>query len=281
MKFTKMHGCGNDYIYVDCFQEKVPNAGPEREAWIRFLSDRHFGIGGDGVILIGPSETADAKMTMYNADGSEGAMCGNGVRCVAKYVYDHLSPKEVLAIETGAGIRDITVVEQAAGKALLLRVDMGEPSFLAARIPTTLPDHSQEVPLVISGQTVYVTPLSTGSTHAVIFVERITDEHIFRLGPQLERHPAFPQRANIEFVEVLSPTELRMRVWERGSGETLACGTGAAAVCAAGVRTGRCERSVTVHLRGGDLQLRWDAQTNHLWMTGPATEVFSGEIELP
>ncbi|MBO5438086.1 MAG: diaminopimelate epimerase [Thermoguttaceae bacterium] len=285
MKFTKMHGCGNDYVYVNCFEETFPECPAEREKLVQRLSDRHFGIGGDGVIFICPSEKADAQMRMFNADGSESEMCGNGVRCVAKYVFDHkIAEKDELAIDTLAGIKVIRVMEKDPdGTAARLRVDMGEPILDLPKIPTTLTD-SVNVPLDITdaqGNTVAnfrITPVSMGNPHCVTFVEEITDEMVFGFGPLMENHTVFPARANIEFIQVLSPTELKMRVWERGTGETFACGTGASAVCVAGVLTGNAERKVRIHLLGGDLDLEWDAETNHVFMTGPAVEVFSGEV---
>ncbi len=272
MKFTKMHGCGNDYIYVNRFEQPFSQEEPQCGERIRFLSDRHFGIGGDGVILISPSKIADARMDMYNSDGTAGAMCGNGVRCVAKFVHDHgIARKDEIAIETDGGLKRIRVIEKdAAGNATWLRVDMGEPAYGELEIPLDVVD--------VDGTPIRITPVSMGNPHGVVFVKEITDDHVFKIGPILEHHPLFPNRANIEFVQVLSSTELRMRVWERGSGETLACGTGASASCVASVLTQRASRSVTVHLIGGDLQIEWDEATNHVFMTGPATEVFSGEI---
>ncbi len=285
MKFTKMHGCGNDYVYVNCFEETFPECPVEREKLVQRLSDRHFGIGGDGVIFICPSEKADAQMRMFNADGSESEMCGNGVRCVAKYVFDHkIAEKDELVIDTLAGLKVIRVTEKAPdGTAVRLRVDMGEPILELPKIPTTLTD-GVNVPLEIrdangnSAANFRVTPVSMGNPHCVTFVDEITDEMVFGFGPLMENHAVFPARANIEFIQVLSPTELKMRVWERGTGETFACGTGASAVCVAGVLTGNSERKVRIHLLGGDLDLEWDAETNHVFMTGPAVEVFSGEV---
>jgi len=285
MKFTKMHGCGNDYVYVNCFEETFPECPVEREKLVQRLSDRHFGIGGDGVIFICPSEKADAQMRMFNADGSESEMCGNGVRCVAKYVFDHkIAEKDELVIDTLAGLKVIRVMEKAPdGTAVRLRVDMGEPILELPKIPTTLTD-GVNVPLEIkdangnSAANFRVTPASMGNPHCVTFVDEITDEMVFGFGPLMENHAVFPARANIEFIQVLSPTELKMRVWERGTGETFACGTGASAVCVAGVLTGNSERKVRIHLLGGDLDLEWDAETNHVFMTGPAVEVFSGEV---
>jgi diaminopimelate epimerase len=275
MRFTKMHGCGNDYLYVDCFTHPLPHdpAGLSRAA-----SDRHFGVGADGLILICPSDKADARMRMFNADGSEAEMCGNGVRCVAKYVYDHgLVRKPVLAVETGRGVLTLEL-DIHGGTVRQVRVDMGEPIFDAARIPTALPGHPPvEVPLAVGGRELRVTCVSMGNPHCVMFVDAIDDKLVHGVGPLIERDPAFPRRTNVEFVRVTRPDEMTLRVWERGSGETLACGTGACATAVAGVLTGRTQRRITAHLPGGDLQLHWSEKDNRVYMTGPAVEVFSGE----
>jgi diaminopimelate epimerase len=275
MRFTKMHGAGNDYIYVNCFDQPLPADAAELA---RQMSHRHFGIGGDGLILIRPSEVADARMQMFNVDGSEAEMCGNGVRCVAKYVYDHeISRKPTLRIETGNGVLTLDV-EATNGKADRVRVDMGEPILEAARIPTRLPGSPVvNAELVVDGRSFQVTSVSMGNPHCIVFVEQASDDLVLGMGPKIENHEAFPSRVNVEFVEVLSPTEVRQRTWERGSGETWACGTGASAVSVAGVLTGRTERKILIHLRGGDLELEWDDASNRVFMTGPATEVFSGE----
>jgi diaminopimelate epimerase len=276
MRFTKMHGAGNDYIYVDCFQEPFPQ---DPAALARRVSDRHFGIGGDGLILICPSQQADARMRMFNADGSESEMCGNGVRCVAKYVYDHrIAHKPQLRIETGRGVLTLDL-EIAADKARRVRVNMGEPILEADRIPTTLPGSPVvNQPLTVAGHELRVTCVSMGNPHCVSYVDKLSDEWVLGVGSQVETDPHFPKRVNAEFVEVINPQEVRMRVWERGSGETLACGTGACAVCVAGVLTGRTARRLVVHLPGGDLELDW-AQDNHVFLTGPAVEVFSGDLD--
>lgn len=275
MRFTKMHGAGNDYVYVNCFRETLPMPPNELS---KIISDRHFGIGADGLILIGPSEVADARMRMFNADGSESEMCGNGLRCVAKYVYDHhIAHKPTLKIETGRGVLTVEL-ETAHGKVQRVTVDMGEPILASAQIPTTLPgDPPKDVPLEVEGMTLTVTCVSMGNPHCVTFVEDITDALVLGIGPKVERHPAFPRRVNVEFVRLHSPREATMRVWERGSGETLACGTGACAVAVAGVLTGRLDRKVRIHLLGGDLDLHWSETTGHVLMTGPAVEVFHGE----
>lgn len=275
MRFTKMHGAGNDYVYLDCFRDPPP-ADPSGLA--RRMADRHFGVGGDGLILICPSEVADARMRMYNADGSEAEMCGNGLRCVAKYVYDHgLRRAATLRIETGAGVLTVDL-EIAGNRVRRARVNMGEPILTAEKIPTTLPGSpvvNRE--LTIDGQTFQVTCVSMGNPHCVIFVPAATDELVLGMGPKIERDPHFPQRVNVELVEVVSPTEVRQRTWERGSGETLACGTGASAVCVAGVLTQRTQRQIVNQLLGGDLELEWNETDNHVYMTGPAEEVFTGE----
>jgi diaminopimelate epimerase len=275
MRFTKMQGCGNDYIYVDCFHEKPPR---DPAALSRAVSDRHFGIGADGLILICPSEKADARMRMFNADGSEAEMCGNGLRCVAKYVHDHgIAAKPRLAIETGRGTL-LVDLELRGGKTERVRVDMGEPIVQASDIPTTLPGNPPiNVPLTIDGVTLKFTCVSMGNPHAVTFVDEITDQLVHGIGPKVEKHPAFPRKTNVEFIKVNRPDDATMRVWERGSGETLACGTGACASAVAGVLTGNLARRVTIHLLGGDLELNWSETDKHVYMTGPAVEVFSGD----
>ncbi len=278
MRFTKMHGAGNDYVYVNAFEERLPDDIP---ALARAVSDRHFGVGSDGLILICPSERADARMRMFNADGSESEMCGNGVRCVAKYVYDHgIARKDELHIETGRGVLTLQVFPEQ-GRVERVRVDMGAPILNSADIPTTLPgDPPVKVPLDVAGRRIEVTCVSMGNPHCVTFVDEITDEWVHGVGPQIETHPAFPRRVNAEFIQILSPREMRMRVWERGSGETLACGTGACAATVAAVLNGLTERTVLCHLPGGDLTLEWPAPAGSVFMTGPATEVFSGEWPL-
>lgn len=277
MKFTKMHGAGNDYVYVDCFREELPKDLP---GLARQMSHRHFGIGADGLILIHPSELADARMQMFNADGSESEMCGNGIRCVAKFVHDHgIAVKPSLTIETGAGVLDIKLNVGDDRKVDTVTVDMGKPELEAAKIPTTLAESGNIVDLEVefAGQSFHATCVSMGNPHCILFVEKATDELVLALGPKIETDARFPNRTNIEFVEVVSPTEVRQRTWERGSGETWACGTGASAVCVAGVLTGRTERKILNHLLGGDLRLQWCDTTGHVLMTGPAKEVFHGE----
>jgi len=275
MKFTKMQGAGNDYVYVDCFAQSVP---PDVAKTAQAISDRHFGVGGDGLILICPVDGADAEMRMYNADGSYSEMCGNGIRCVAKYVYDHgIARRDVLRITSGGRLYELQLTI-ADGKVDRVRVDMGEPILTAAEIPTTLPGNPPlKAPLTAGGHTLEVTSVSMGNPHCVVYVDELSDELVRGTGPLIENDAHFPRRVNVEFVQVLNRESVRQRTWERGSGETLACGTGACAVCVAGVLTGRTERRVTVKLLGGDLQLEWDEATNHVFMTGPAIEVFSGE----
>jgi len=294
MHFTKMQGAGNDYVYVDCFSEPIPQ---QPDVLARKISDRHFGVGSDGLILICKSRQADARMRMFNADGSESEMCGNGIRCVAKYVYDYgICRNETLRIETGRGILTLKL-EVAGGRVQRVGVDMGEPILEPALIPTTLPSGAPGLPvstqepsplvgagpvvnaeLDIAGRTLCVTCVSMGNPHCITFVDELSDDWVLGVGPKIETDSRFPRRVNAEFVQVLSRTEIRMRVWERGSGETLACGTGACAVCVAGVLSGRTGRKILAHLPGGDLELQW-ADDGHVHMTGQAVEVFSGEWE--
>jgi diaminopimelate epimerase len=278
MRFTKMHGAGNDYVYVDCFNQPMPS---DPSALSVRISDRHFGVGGDGLILICPPESSDndARMRMFNADGGESEMCGNGIRCVAKYLYDHkVVPKTTLKIETGRGPLTLDL-ETSNGTMRRARVNMRPPILKASDIPTTLPgDPPIDAPLEIAGKTLYVTSVSMGNPHAITYVDELSDEWVLGIGPKVERAAVFPRRVNAEFVQVISRREVRMRVWERGSGETLACGTGACAVAVAGVLTGRTDRKILAHLPGGDLELEWSEADNNVYMTGPATEVFSGEF---
>lgn len=276
MRFTKMQGLGNDYIYVNCFKEPIPH---DPAGLSRAISDRHFGVGSDGLILICPSDKADGRMRMFNSDGSESEMCGNGIRCVAKYLYDHgLVRKQTLTIETGRGVLTLEV-EVQGGQVRQVRVDMGEPILLSERIPTTLPgDPPVDAPVEVAGKgTFRLTAVSMGNPHAITYVNDLTDELVLGVGPLLEKHAVFPRKANIEFVRVIANDEVQMRVWERGSGETLACGTGACAVAVAGVLTKRTARRIVAHLPGGDLRLEWSEQDNHVYMTGPAVEVFQGD----
>lgn len=276
MRFTKMEGLGNDYIYVDCM------AGEPASDWENLsirMSDRHFGVGADGIILIMPSKVADFRMRMFNADGSEGKMCGNGSRCVAKYVYDNgLTRKTEVTLETLAGIKVLKMHLGADGKVDTVTVDMGEPILTAAEVPSLSASErmvEENLPTAKHGDFA-VTAVSMGNPHGVIFVDEITDELVLGAGPELERHSAFPDRANIEFVKVIDGETVQMRVWERGSGETLACGTGACATAVAAALTGRTNRKVTVKLIGGDLSIEWNEKDNHVYMTGPARTVFTG-----
>lgn len=275
MRFTKMHGAGNDYVYVDCFNGSPPSNLPDVA---RRISDRHLGVGGDGLILICPSEIADARMQMFNADGTEAEMCGNGIRCVAKYVYDHgICRRQQMDIETASGVLKLTLIarDQCVEQ---VRVDLGAPILQADRIPTSLPGNPViDVELPIDDQLFRVSAISMGNPHCVVFVETLSDDLVGGWGPRIERSDCFPQRTNVEFVQVLSRAEVRQRTWERGSGETMACGTGAAAVCVAGALSGRTDRKLLVHLNGGDLSIDWNTQDNHVYKTGPAVEVFSGE----
>lgn len=277
MKFTKMHGIGNDYVYVNCFKETVEN--PAEMA--RFVSERHFGIGSDGLILICPSEIADCKMDMYNADGSRSEMCGNGVRCVAKYAYDYgLTDKTVIDVETGAGIKKISLTVEN-GKAVKARVDMGEPVLKPELIPVVGEGEMLvDEPIVVENKEYRMTCVSMGNPHAVIFMdEDVKKLNLKKLGPKFENHERFPKRTNTEFMRVIDRNTMDMRVWERGSGETLACGTGTCAAVVAAVLNNLTERKVLVHLLGGDLEIEWSGMDNHVYMTGTATTVFEGEID--
>lgn len=275
MKFVKMHGAGNDYVYIDGFQESINDPAALAIA----VSNRNFGIGSDGLILILPSVLADVKMRMFNSDGSEAEMCGNGVRCVAKYAYDHgLVAKEVVTVETGAGVLTLQLFPNAAGRIAKVRVNMGLPRLTRGEIPLSGEATAQVVnlPLTILDRTFAITCVSMGNPHCVIFVDDVENFPLEKYGPLIEHHPLFPRRTNVEFVEVRSRGEVRQRTWERGAGETLACGTGAAAVVVAGVLTGRTERVIKNVLSGGELELEWSAD-GAVFMTGPAVEVFSGE----
>lgn len=275
MKFTKMQGIGNDYVYVNCLQETIEN--PSELA--KKISDRHYGVGSDGLIMINPSDKADFEMEMYNADGSRGEMCGNGIRCVAKYVYDYgLTDKTSISVETLAGIKylDLTVED---GKVVLVKVDMGKPMLRPEEVPVV--SEKEEVidePITVNGQEYRMTCVSMGNPHAVVFIDQDVKEFpLETVGVKFENHERFPKRVNTEFVNVLDRHTAQMRVWERGSGETLACGTGACAVAVACALNGLTEDEVTVKLLGGDLQIKWDREKNTVYMTGPAEVVFDGE----
>lgn len=278
MKFTKMHGCGNDYVYVDCTNEMIEN--PSEVS--KYVSDRHFGIGSDGLILICSSETADFRMAMYNADGSEGAMCGNGIRCVAKYVYDKgLTDKKNISIETKSGIKELELTVED-GKVSLVKVNMGAPILKAKDIPVYVDtEKCIDSDINVDGKDYKITCVSMGNPHAVTFIdEDVKTFPIEKIGPKFENHPMFPDRVNTEFVQVLNRHEVNMRVWERGSGETLACGTGTCATVVACVLNGLTDDEVTVHLLGGDLFIKYDRKNDTVWMTGPAVIAFEGTIEL-
>lgn len=278
MKFTKMHGIGNDYVYVNCFEESIKNPAEVS----KFVSDRHFGIGSDGLILISPSEKADFRMNIYNADGSQAEMCGNGIRCVAKYVYDYgLTDQTEISVETLAGIKYLKLrVEN--GKVATVEVNMGAPILEPKEIPVAVDVNPVvDVPVEVKGKNYRMTCVSMGNPHAIIFMDNVKELDIKSIGPYFENHPVFPKRTNTEFVEVLDKNTVNMRVWERGSDETLACGTGACATTVACILNNKTEDEVTVHLLGGDLKIRWDREENLVYMTGPATVVFDGEITLP
>jgi diaminopimelate epimerase len=292
MRFTKLQGAGNDYVYVNCFAEPFPK---DPAGLAKRIADRHFGVGGDGLILICPSERGDARMRMYNADGSESEMCGNGVRCVAKYVYDHgIASKPSLKIETGAGVLAIDV-EVKNGKVQRARVDMGEPILAPAKIPVQFP-RDEAIDQIVNfplgkyipinapaawmeecGLDLQMTCVSMGNPHITIYCKQVGAVPLETVGPFFENQPIFPRRINVHFVQLHSPNEVTMRTWERGSGITLACGTGASAVCVSGVLAGKSDRKILAHLPGGDLELEWNAASNHVFMTGPAVEVFSGD----
>jgi len=288
MRFTKMHGLGNDYVYVDCFREQVANPSALAAA----ISDRHRGVGADGLILICPSEQASVRMRMFNADGSEAQMCGNGIRCVAKYVYDHALAAaggefsvpgqqtfaSSLRVETGRGILTLGLQIAEDGKVEGVCVNMGRPILRGRDIPVSIDaDMVVNEPLEVAGIRMLMTCVSMGNPHAVFFCEDVAAVDLEHFGPLIERHPRFPERVNAHFVRVVAPDEFTMRTWERGSGITLACGTGACACAVAGVLAGRCERVVRAHLPGGDLDLNWSEQDDCVYMTGPAVEVFSGD----
>ena len=277
MKFTKMHGCGNDYVYVNLFEEHIDDPA---EMSIK-VSDRHFGIGSDRLITIEPSDIAEFRMRIYNADGSEAEMCGNGIRCVAKYVYDHkLTDKTEISVQTGAGVKILKLFVEG-DKVEQVTVDMGETVLAQAEIPVVADgDRVVDEPIEVCGKEWRMTCVSMGNPHAVVFVDDVENFELEKYGPHFENHERFPKRTNTEFVHVVSRTEAYMRVWERGSAETWACGTGTCATVMACILNGKTDNKVLVHLRGGDLTIEYDEKTNHVFMTGPATEVFNGEVVL-
>ena len=277
LQFTKMHGLGNDYVYMDAINQKIEN----RSELAKFVSDRHFGIGSDGLILICPSEKADFRMQMFNQDGSEAEMCGNGIRCVGKFVYDKgLTKKETITVETLAGIKTL-VMTAKNGKIETARVDMGEPILEPEKIPVISNENPvKNLKLEVEDKDFTFTCVSMGNPHAVTFIkEDVNKFDICKYGAKLEVNKAFPKKANIEFINVIDDKTLKMRVWERGAGETLACGTGACAVTVAAILNEYTKRAVTVHLLGGDLKIEWNKNDNHVYMTGPATTVFEGKID--
>ncbi|MED1723711.1 diaminopimelate epimerase [Brevibacillus parabrevis] len=282
MKFTKLHGLGNDYVYVNCFEETL--AGVDLPELARRVSDRNFGIGGDGLILILPSERADFRMRVFNNDGSEAKNCGNGLRCVSKYVYDHgLTAQTTFTVETWGGMMKPVVSVGADGKVEQVTIDMGEPRFERWAIPMTgIPEEqAHEEVLEVDGAVFTMTAVSMGNPHAIIFMDEVRDEDVRTYGPKIEFHEWFPERTNVEFIQILNREEILFRVWERGSGVTLACGTGACAAAVAAALAGKVDRAVTVHLAGGDLFIDWREEDNRVYMTGPATEVFQGVYSGP
>lgn len=274
MKFTKMHGCGNDYIYVNCFIENVEDPGKTAIE----VSDRHFGIGSDGMILIKPSKVADFKMSMFNADGSQGKMCGNGIRCVAKYVYDNgMTNKEEITIETLSGIKTLklSVVD---GKVNKVTVNMGAAELLSQNIPVNYnKEKIIDEPVEIDGTKYRITCVSMGNPHCIVFVNNVKDMDIEKIGPMFEKHPMFPEGVNTEFIQIVDENNINMRVWERGSGETFACGTGACASVVAGVLNNKTKSKVCVHLLGGDLDITYVEETGEVFMEGPAETICTGE----
>jgi len=293
MKFTKMHGLGNDYIYIDCMDGSLGGSDSSLVSddkylgnLSRTLSDRHCSIGGDGIIMILPSGNADFRMRIFNADGSEAKMCGNGVRCIGKYVYDHgHTDSENITLETLSGVKSLRLFPAPDGRVESVTVDMGEPVFEPSAIPVIVAPGcgNTGIRVDVGGVPLEVVAVSMGNPHGVVFVESLDSVDVHALGAALEVHPMWPDRANIEFAEIVSPTEIRMRVWERGSGETMACGTGACATAVAALLTGKIAdgNEVTVHLRGGDLRIVWNRTDNHVMMTGSATEAFTGEVDIP
>ena len=278
IRFTKMQGCGNDYVYINGFKERIPE--DRKKDIVIALSDRHFGIGSDGVIFINPSNTASCEMEMYNADGSRAEMCGNGIRCVAKYVYDNSIVKRTHMTIESAGKTKIIDVFEENGVVNAAKVDMGRPELLSELIPVkSEKDNVIDEPIMVNGREYRMTCVSMGNPHAVVFLDP-DGLDIEKIGPYFESHERFPRKTNTEFVKVLDRQNVRMRVWERGTGETLACGTGCCATAVACVLNGLTDDEITVHVLGGDIKVKWDRENDRVYMTGPATTVFSGEIEI-
>lgn len=283
MKFTKMHGCGNDYVYINGLEENI--APEDKPELVQKLSDRHFGIGGDGVIFINPSKEADFEMEMYNADGSRAEMCGNGIRCVAKYVYDKgLTDKKQLSVISAGKVKylELTVdkaSETERGQVSMVKVNMGSPVLQPALIPVVAEgEQAVDIPVLVDGKEYRMTCVSMGNPHAVLFMEKVKELPLEQIGPKFENHERFPRRTNTEFVEILDRKHVFMRVWERGTGETLACGTGCCATAVACILNGLTDDTITVKLLGGELLIEWDREKNLVFMTGPATTVFEGEL---
>jgi len=283
MHFTKMHGIGNDFVMVNCLGADGPALLAEAQKHAVLLCDREFGVGGDGVIALLPGQAGAFKMRMFNPDGSEAEMCGSGIRCFAKFLFDRglMHGQSEISVETGAGLLHLQITAGPDGKAEMVRVDMGEPVLKPSQIPTVLSEGDAPIinaPLVLGDLTLGVTAVSMGNPHAVTFVGDVQSYPVESVGPQVEHHPAFPRRTNTEFIQVVSGREIIFRVWERGAGATLACGTGACAAVVACVLNGKTGREVLVHLPGGDLEIDWSEADNHVYMTGPAAEVFEGEL---
>lgn len=280
MKFTKMHGCGNDYVYIDgaawhILQSNKPDV-------VRFLSDRHFGVGGDGVIFINPSDVADFEMEMYNADGTRAEMCGNGIRCVGKYVYDKgLTDKRQLSIVSAGQIKYLELEVDSENRVFWVRVNMGSPILVPDQIPVKITgQQAVNVPICVEGQEYHMTCVSMGNPHAVVFVDGTDDMNLEQIGPLFEHHELFPKRTNTEFVQIVDRQHVKMRVWERGTGETLACGTGCSATAVACALNGLTDDQITVNVLGGEIEVTWDRERNLVYMGGPAATVFEGEINI-
>lgn len=280
MRFTKMHGCGNDYVYIDGTREKLPLE--KKPEIVRFLSDRHFGVGGDGAIFINVSDAADFEMEMYNADGTRSEMCGNGIRCVAKFVYDKgMTDKQQISIVSAGRVKYLDLTVNEKNLVDTVRVNMGSPILVPEQIPVALKGGSAiNVPITVQGREYKVTCVSMGNPHAVLFVEDVASMNLESIGPDFEHHVLFPNRTNTEFVQIVDRNHVKMRVWERGTGETLACGTGCCATAVACVLNGLTDTDVEVEVLGGRIQIQWDRESNLVYMTGPATTVFEGEIDI-